>query len=178
MARSKSKLALALIAQLKPLIEQIQSYDKEIACFLARHPDSSLFRSLPGVAENLAARMLSEFGDNRTRYENFNSVQCEAGTAPLTKESGGYRHVIFRRACNKHFRDALHLFAFSSLSHCLWAKKYYDSQRIKGVTHSRALRALSNRWIKIIFAMWKNHTIYNEQRYLADKTKHLLCQAA
>lgn len=176
--RSKSRLALALIAQLRPLMEQINFYDKEIAHFLAKHPDSPIFLSLPGAADNLAARMLSEFGDNRNRYANFNNVQCEAGTAPVTRESGGYRYVIFRRACNKQFRAALYLFAFSSIQHCLWARKYYDSQRAKGTTHSRALRALSNQWVKIIFAMWKNHTVYNEQRYFADKTKHLLCQVA
>lgn len=175
--RSKSRLALALIAQLKPLMQQIKFYDKEIADFLAKHPDGALFLSLPGAADTFAARMLSEFGDNRGRYGHFNHVQCEAGTAPLTKESGGYRHVTFRRACNKHFRDTLYQFAFSSLSRCLWAKKYYDSQRAKSKTHARALRALSNQWIKIIFAMWKNHAVYSEQHYFANKTRHLLSQA-
>ena len=176
--RSKSRLALALIAQLKPLMEQINFYQKEIDRLLAKHPDSSIFLSLPGTGNNLAGRILSEFGDNRSRYKDFNSVQCEAGTAPVTKESGNYRLVTFRRACNKHFRDALYMFAFCSLNKSLWAKKYYDNQRARGITHARALRALSNKWVKIIFAMWKNHTLYDEQRYFADKTKHLLCQAA
>lgn len=37
----------------------------------------------------------------------------------------------------------MHDLAFCSLSFSVWARAYYDKQKLKGHTHSEALRALS-----------------------------------
>jgi hypothetical protein len=55
------------------------------------------------------------------------------------------------------------VFAFSSLQFSKWARDYYDKQRKLGKRHSVAIRALSNKWLKIIFSMWKNEQIYIEK---------------
>jgi len=34
-------------------------------------------------------------------------------------------------------------------------------QRSRGKKHSVALRALSNKWVKIVFAMWKSGKAYD-----------------
>jgi len=56
----------------------------------------------------------------------------------------------------------------SQLLQSAWAKKFYDTQRDKGNTHTEALRALGNKWLKIIFRLWKDGTTYNEDRHLAS----------
>ena len=38
-------------------------------------------------------------------------VQCLAGTAPVSFQSGQIAKVHLRRACNKHLRHAVHLWA-------------------------------------------------------------------
>jgi len=174
--RAKSKRMLSLVASIKAANTYINEHEKEITAILKGHPDGGIFLSLPGADITLAARILSELGDNRKRYKNYNDAQCEAGTAPVTKQSGKYRHVIFRRACKKPFRDAMQQFAFSSTRQCQWAHSYYVSQRQRGNTHSQAVRALANKWLKIIYAMWQNKQLYDEQLHLNMLKSHLIKQ--
>jgi transposase len=80
--KTKSRLMLALVAQLVPLLEQIATYDKEIQeCFLT-HADSPIFASLPGAGKRLAPRLLTEWRDDRTQYADTRSIQALAGTSP------------------------------------------------------------------------------------------------
>ncbi len=174
--KAKSKRMLQLLANIKAANTHINEYEKEITAILKSHPDSKTFLSLPGADTTLAARILSELGDNRDRYKNYNDVQCEAGTAPVTKQSGKYRHVVFRRACKKLFRDAMQQFAFSSTRQCQWASSYYTSQRQRGKTHSQATRALANKWLKIIYTMWQSRQPYDEQLHIKMLKNHVMRQ--
>ena len=74
-----------------------------------------------------------------------------------------------RKACNKKARLTLFLLAFSSLRFCPWANEYYYKLRQKGKTNSVAIRSLSNKWVKIIFSLWKNETEYKEEIFLNKK---------
>jgi transposase len=60
--KTKSRLMLALVAQLVPLIEQLKAYDKEISELFLTHADSQIFASLPGAGKRLAPRLLAEWG--------------------------------------------------------------------------------------------------------------------
>jgi hypothetical protein len=55
--RTKSRLALALIARLLPLVEHIAAYDKDITQLFLRHADSTIFESLPRAGKRLAPRL-------------------------------------------------------------------------------------------------------------------------
>jgi hypothetical protein len=78
-----------------------------------------------------------------------------------------------RHACKKSFRNTLHQFAFCSIQSETWAREYYDKQRKKGKNHSAAVRALANKWVKIIFRMWKNNKEYNAEIFLNSRKKHM-----
>jgi len=88
--RIKSRLALALIAQLLPLLEQIATYDQEIERLFLSHPDHEILQSLPGAGKRLAPRMLAEVGDDASRYESAASLQALGGTSPVVFQSGRY----------------------------------------------------------------------------------------
>lgn len=107
MVQAKSRLVLALVAQLETLQEHIRAYEAEIQRLLTQHPDSELFRSLPGAGDLLAARILGNLGDRRDRYPTVRPVQALAGTVPVTRQSGKRTVVCFRRACEKSFRREL-----------------------------------------------------------------------
>jgi len=171
-ARTKSMLMLAIVSQLQPLLQQIKAYEKEIKRLLDSHPDAHIFRSLPGAGDTLSARFIAEFGDNRDRYQKAVNAQAEAGSAPVTIQSGKMKHVKFRRACKKPFRATVHEFAFCSIKRCAWAREYYDQQVTAGKTHTQAIRSLSNKWMKIIFTLWKRHQTYDEEHHLLMKEKH------
>lgn len=172
--RAKSRLLITLLSQLKGLIIQIANYQKEINRLFDQHPDSNIFKSLPGAGEKNAPRLLSEMGDNKERYSQAKDVQSQAGTAPITKKSGKTKIVRIRFACRKFFRNTMYQFSFSSLSQSVWARTFYDNQREHGKTHSQALRALGNKWLKIIFHLWKNNVNYNEDRHLANIMRYQL----
>ena len=63
-----------------------------------------------------------------------------AGTAPVSFQSGQIHKVKIRRACNKHLRHTMHLFADHSRAKCPWAAIYYEACRQHGKTHAQALR--------------------------------------
>src|SRR6266705_3442295 len=66
--RAKSRLMLSLVKQLLVVIEEIASYDKEIATLFLTHEDHEIFARLPRAGQRLAPRMLAEWGDDRSRY--------------------------------------------------------------------------------------------------------------
>lgn len=177
LVRTKSRLMLATLSQLQFLIDEIKSYEKEIEKLLESHPDSDIFLSLPGAGNILSARFIAEFGDNRDRYQKAEDVQAESGSAPITIQSGKKKYVRFRRSCKKPFRKTIHSFAFCSTNKCAWAREHYDQQIAAGKTHNQAVRSLSNKWMKIIFTLWKRGETYVENHHLQMKAKHAIVAA-
>ncbi|HEX9413787.1 MAG TPA: IS110 family transposase, partial [Ktedonobacterales bacterium] len=152
--RTKSRLMVALVSQLVPLLEQITQYDAEITRLFLSHPDSTIFASLPRAGTRLAPRLLAGWGDDRERYRSAASVQALAGTSPVAYESGKYSKAHRRYACIKPFRNTLYQFAWQSTFREPWAAAYYRRKRQQGKSHSMAVRALANGWVRIIQAMW------------------------
>lgn len=174
--KTKSRLMLVLIAQLLPLIEQIKAYDKEIADHFLTHADSPIFESLPGAGKRLAPRLLAEWGEDRKRYADTRSIQALAGTCPVPWKSGEYATVHQRFACVKPLRNALHQFAWQSTNQEPWAREYYERKRAEGKSHSMAVRALANVWVRVIFAMWHKHEVY--QRATFERAQFLHARRA
>jgi transposase len=160
MVRAKSRLMLSLVKQLLVVIEDIAHYDKEISALFLTHSDQQIWRSLPRAGKRLAPRLLAEWGDDRARYADANSVQTLAGTAPVPFQSGNFAKAHKRFACLKPLRNVLHQFAWQSTMQEAWALAYYQRKRAEGKTHSMAVRALANVWVRIIFAIWQSQTCY------------------
>ncbi len=169
---AKSRLAVALAGQLRVLEKQIQEYRQAIETLFAKHPDHDVFGSLPGAGSKLAPRLLSEFGTHRDRFPDPQAIQCYAGTAPITEESGKSRWVHFRRGCNKCLRATVHLWANLSREKCAWAQAYYQHKREEGKTHACALRCLGQRWLKILWKMWQTGTAYDEALHARNQVLH------
>ena len=107
----KSRLAFARVRMLRVLQSLIDSYRAEIEKLFAQHPDHDLFGSLPGAGPKIAPRLLGEIGSDRSRFEDPTALQCLAGTAPVSYQSGKIHKVYLRRHCNKLLRQAVHLWA-------------------------------------------------------------------
>jgi transposase len=170
--RAKSRLMLSLVKQLLVVIEEIASYDKAIRPLFLRHDDHAIWSSLPRAGKHLAPRLLAEWGEDRTRYADATSVQTLAGTAPVPFASGNYAKAHKRFACVKPLRNALHQFAWQSTMKEDWARDYYQRKRAEGKTHSMAIRALANVWVRIIYRMWVNKTSYQPATFEAARLAH------
>jgi transposase len=148
------------------LNEELKRNEKEMNRITDTHDLGKYFKSLPGAGSILSCKLLALFGDNKSRFDDYNGPQCLFGTAPKNYQSGMYHKVIMRKACNKSSRAVLYKFAFSTLQFSKWARDYYDKQKVKGKTHSVALRALSNKWVKVIYKIWKDEIFYCEEKII------------
>ena len=170
--RTKSRLMLALVDQLEPLLKQIAEYDKEIKRLFLTHADSELFQSLPRAGQRLAPRLLAELGDDRARYESASSLQALAGTSPVLFQSGTYQKAHRRLGCIKPWRNALQQFAWQSTHSEAWAKEYYQRKRTEGKSHTVAVRALANVWARILYAVWKTKEPYQTTTFERARQAH------
>jgi transposase len=170
--RTKSRLMLALLAQLEPLMQQIADYDKEIERLFLMHADSECFQALPGAGKRLAPRMLAEIGDDRTRYAAATSLQALAGTSPVLFQSGTYSKAHRRLGCIKPLRNVLQQFAWQSTRLEPWARDYYQRKRAEGKSHTVAVRALANVWVRILFAIWMKREPYQRATFEQARQLH------
>lgn len=157
----KARILASNILMVKIGLKEIQQRMMEIT---KRHQLGEIFLSVPGSGPILGPKLLAIFGDNKSIFQNYNSAQCYFGTAPRNYQSGKVHRVIMRRACNKQARNVLFQLAFSSMLHSTWAREYYDAQRSKGKKHSVAVRALSNKWVKILYYLWLREEPYCEEK--------------
>ena len=170
--RTKSRLMLSLVKQLLVVVEEIAHYDKEIQALFLTHPDQPLWRSLPGAGKRLAPRLLAAWGDDRTRYADANSVQTLAGTAPVPFQSGNFAKAHKRLACLKPLRNVLHQFAWQSTQQEPWARDYYQRKRAEGKSHSMAVRAWANVWVRSMYRMWLDKTCYQTALFEQARPQH------
>jgi transposase len=155
-----------IVAVIRTLRANIDELDKRIASLVSTHPERALFEALPGVGPALLPRLIVAFGTKRERYTCADQLEAYSGIAPVTQQSGKSKWVHFRWACPKFLRQTLHEFAAHSIAKSVWARAFYDMQIAKGKGHHAAVRSLAFKWIRVLFACWKNHTPYDEQIYL------------
>jgi transposase len=163
---------LALVALLHTLHDQLQHLQRLIRQAFTAHPEAAWWRALPaGKGDLTLPRLMAYFGDQRDRFSSFQMLQAIAGTAPITQQSGKRRLVSFRLACSRPFRRAISDFARLSLHHSGWAKAYYLNQLALGHSKARALRALANSWLRILWTIWQRHELYSESKHLSHQLR-------
>lgn len=73
--------------------------------------------------------------------------------------------------CNKSLRNAVHLWANLSREFCPRAATYYAALRAKGKSYACTLRALGQRWLKIVWKTWQR-TLYDADLLARNRLKH------
>ncbi|MBN1501741.1 MAG: IS110 family transposase [Spirochaetes bacterium] len=149
---------------LRDLNTSLKKIEKEMNIICDNHRLGKYIKSLPGAGHILSCKILALFGDQKNRFDNYNQPQCLFGTAPKNYQSGQFHKVLMRKSCDKNAKSLLYKFAFSTLRYSDWSRKYYDKQRSKGKLHSVSIRALSNKWVKIIFKIWKDEIFYEDMQ--------------
>ena len=169
---AKSLLAISLAKLLNALQLQLDQYRQQIEALFKQHPDHDLFGSPPGAAQTLAPRLLGEIGGDLQRFEDTEALQCVAGTAPVSFQSGQIHRVHVRYQCNKMLRHTVHLWAQCSLRVCPWADVYYRQKRAEGKSHACALRCLGQRWLKILWRMIQTRQPYDADLHARNQKQH------
>ena len=166
-------VARSAVAVIVSLTQEIAALEEALGEGFDEHPDAKIVRSLPGLGTVLGARVLGEFGDDRTRFATAKCRKNYAGSAPITKASGRSLVVLARVARPRRLADAVDQWAFCSLTQSPGARRYYDQLRARNKTHRQALRQLANRWVGILHTCLERREHYDEHHAWG----HLTCIA-
>jgi transposase len=162
-ADARRGLVLALVAALKPIVEQIRLLTSEIAHAVRTHPDGEIFLSFFKDAKSVigAATLLAEIGDRRDRYPTAEHLAADAGMAPVAVESGRRKVACFRRGCDHRLRDATCTLADATRHWHPWAQDKYAAARGRGHDHSRAIRTVGRAWTRVLWRCWQDGVPYD-----------------
>jgi transposase len=173
--RSLGKLVLALSRVLEALLEQVAVLTSHIEDQMDSLADGTLLMSLPRAGKLNAAQILVEIGDVRQRLTSADQLAAEAGVAPVTRQSGKSRSVVFRWACNHRLRRAITTWADNSRHASKGAASIYAAARARGRRHPHAIRIVARAWVRVLWKMWTTRTLYNAEQHTSAR---LLSQSA
>lgn len=135
-------------------------------------PGGEISLSTPGLGDRLAARVAGEIGEHIHPYETPHALQGYAGSAPLPRRSGKSDLVVARRRAHNHYLgDAVHQWAFCSLSTSAWARDVSDEKTTAGKSHHGALRTLGNRWLEVLWHCLTKGVLYDEATHQANRNR-------
>lgn len=170
-ARAHGLITRSAVALIGAFNGEIEELEMALSEHFEQHPDTKVVLSLPGLGTVLGARVLGEFGDDRTRFSGPKSRKNYAGTSPITKASGQGRVVLARYARNRRLADACDRWAFCSLTTSPGARRYYDELRARGKTHQQALRQVANRLVGILHVCLDRGILYDENNAWPNESK-------
>jgi hypothetical protein len=163
--------AAGLLDIITAMTSAIKALEEQLGDFFARHRQSEIITSIPGLGTVLGARILGEIGDDRTRFTDAKALKAFAGTAPVTRASGRKCSVTMRVVRNRRLCQAGYLWALPLLTHSPGARAHYDHRRERGDTYSAAARHLANRYFGILFHCLQNRLTYDETKAFPTPTK-------
>ncbi|HYN51396.1 MAG TPA: IS110 family transposase [Thermoleophilaceae bacterium] len=166
-AEAQRATVLALVAVLRPLVEQISQLTSQIKGAIRAHPDGPIFLSFfkdPKSAVT-AAGLLAEIGDNRARYPTPQALCADAGQAPVAIESGKHRNATFRWACDKRLRAHVGVLSDSTRHWHPWAHDVYHRALARGQNHPHACRTLGRAWLLILWRCWQDGQPYDPAKH-------------
>jgi len=166
-AQASSHIVRSLVDVLRPVVAQIAELTQRIEQAVEALPDGRIIMSFPRTGHICAAQLLSELGDVRERFPSVEQLAAEAGTTPVTYESGKSRGVAFRWACNHRLRRAVTCFADNSRHANAWAHSIYASARARGCSHPHAIRILARCWLRVLWRAWVDRRPYEPELHLA-----------
>lgn len=158
---SMAHVVRSLVTVLNPLVAQIANLTRRIERFVESLPDGQIIMSFPRAGRVCAAQILAELGDVRERFPTLDRLAAEAGTVPVTYQSGKTRSVSFRWACNHRLRQAITCLADNSRHANEWARGIYVAARARGCDHPHAIRILARAWLRIIWRAWTDRKPYD-----------------
>ena len=129
-------------------------------------PNFSIIKSIPGIGDNLAARIIAELGD-MTRFKKKNELVAFAGLDPRISESGKNDgdHMHITKKGNKRLRCLLYLAVTCSIRlkrDDNSIKDFYikKKQQSNPMCSKAAKTACASKLVRIIYSMCKTGELY------------------
>lgn len=133
-------------------------------------PDFSIIKSIPGIGDNLAARIIAELGD-MTRFKKRSELVAFAGLDPRISESGQNDgdHMHITKKGNKRLRCLLYLAVTCSIRlkrDDNSIKDFYikKKQQSNPMCSKAAKTACASKLVRIIYSMCKTGELYQYKK--------------
>ena len=155
-----------IIKKLKEDMAEAERTIGEMVKLAQELPDFSIIKSIPGIGDNLAARIIAELGD-MTRFKKKNELVAFAGLDPRISESGqndgDYMHIT--KKGNKRLRCLLYLAVTCSIRlkrDDNSIKDFYikKKQQSNPMCSKAAKTACASKLVRIIYSMCKTGELY------------------
>ena len=155
---------LALLMQLDAACTAADQLAEAVKDAFPQHPDAEILLSFPGLGIQLAARILAEIGDDRTRFADARGLKAYAGSSPITRASGKKSSITRRWVKNDRLNHAGYLWAFAAPNGSPGAKAHYRRRRDEhGDWHAAALRNLFNRMLGQLYHCLQRRKLFDER---------------
>lgn len=150
--------------QLKELEKVFMEQMKDFFC-----EDIEIVSSITGISESMACRFIAEIG-RIDKFESYKKLISYAGTDPVVKQSGKFRvRMSISKQGNPHLRNILYQMATGVVMWNDVFKEYYRRKFQQFKSRKKAMIAVVNKLIRIVFALLSNRQLFNH-RYLISNT--------
>lgn len=146
--RARKAQAQALVGDVRRLDAQLKASKATIAEAVAPVPTSLC--ELSGVGPISAAIILAHTGDVR-RFPSADDYASYNGTAPIDASSGPRKRHRLNPRGNRQLNHAMHIIAFSQLSHPGPGRDYYERKMAEGKSQKEAVRALKRQISNVVY---------------------------
>ena len=104
------------------------------------------------------------------RFENKNKLIAYCGTDPSVKQSGSsiYGRSRISKKGSRTLRRTIYLMAMGLIRCNMFFKKYYLKKRDEGFSHRKAMIALCNKLLRVIYALLKKREYFDEEKYMQN----------
>lgn len=152
-----------VIHTLNSQIKHLDSVLEEIVEIAKRLPNFECIRSIPGIGDNLAARILAEVGDIN-RFNNSSQLVAYTGIDPSIYQSGQISglHLKISKKGNKKLRSLLYLAVSCMIKTGRESVivDFYKKKKASGMKPKAALVASMNKTLRIIYSLCKNGCLF------------------
>lgn len=160
------------LEQLQETLNEIEALiDQAVGSNNSIKKNSKILKSIKGIAEKTAIPFLVESGVLGTNIEDifpsYKELIAYCGTDPGIKQSGSSinRQGKISKKGNAHLRSILYNMS-RTVSNYGYFKQYYNKKRNEGKSYHKAIIAVGNKLIKIIYTLLKKQTEYDPAYHL------------
>jgi transposase len=160
-AQSSQTILDNLQAQIDFLIQQIAAVEKEIQNHIDQHPDlkkqRDLLKSIKGIGDLTAAKLMAEYGDMR-QFDDVRQVVAFAGLNPKHRQSGssvrGKTHIS--KIGRSSIRAALYMPAINAKRFNTLLQPFVRRLEDKGLCGSEIIVAVMRKLLHLAFGILKS----------------------
>lgn len=164
-----------LLDRLDLLNHQIAQLDADLDATTRDSQLRQMFQSIKGIGPQLAIGLLSLGFDPEDQRDR---VAIKMGAAPVYRGSAKRGSTQMRRAAKSRHKAMAYLLGRLASQQLGWAKAMYADGRARGQTAAHAYRRIARSLLRILQAMVRNKTEYDEEHYIQQLKRNGVSWAA